>query len=540
MLLGTSWPDARGKGSGVPGGTRDVNGPVKASPGVEVAARNRQGYVVRTIDLTPALQQLCIFSPWICFIRFRLSTTLGSCLPVYTAYKLTWGVAMFVSRIGKGLRTVEEVPEVHGTQQIASLNLHGNEIAAISGLHHLESLTSLNLSSNSISVLSGLSGLQQLTHLNLASNHLQQLSGLEGLPNLAVLNVSYNYLTDISGLTVFHGSSSSSSGQSTSAATPGGSLQLVNLQHNNLSTLQSFAPLAGCLSLRTLKVGANPSTATAAAYAALQQVIPQVTCWDSDQAAAAAAGLQMAQAQLQVYERAQPLPGLPAPAGAAGQQHGPPQPPWPGYQYPQQQQQQTAGIAAAVAGGTHARSQTGYQASPSHTSATSEADASDSDQGHSRRDRGKRSSSSRRQPPPGGTLKRSSSSSKRHQVHLRGSHAASRSQQRQRSRRRRGSNSPCSSSGSGSSDGDVGPSLPDVQQRLPAAPVSEAGVQTQEYVPSAVVVLEADAQQLRTQLRRLAGEQMAPGCILRLYCSCAEPPSAAMWCLVASGRGGGC
>lgn len=194
----------------------------------------------------------------------------------------------YVSRIGEGLHDIAEVAELHNNTSVKSLNLHSNSIQHMTGLGHLINLNSLNLSSNRISVVENLSCLVHLTSLNLASNGIVQLRGLAGLSRLQQLNVSYNLITSISGITDLHGSN--------------GSLQTLNLQRNNLSTLQTLAPLAGCLQLQQLRVGGNPCTLSLASYAALRQVLPQVQQWDESEAVSIAVSLQMAHAQLQAFQ----------------------------------------------------------------------------------------------------------------------------------------------------------------------------------------------------------------------------------------------
>jgi hypothetical protein len=221
---------------------------------------------------------------------------------------------LYVSHVAEGLHSIAEVPEAQQERAsaIAALNLHGNTIARMDGLQCLPALTALNLSSNSITSIECLAGLVHLTSLNLASNAIRQLRGLAGLRKLVALNVSYNSITCIAGISELHGSQ--------------GSLARLNLQHNQLASLQALAPLAGCLQLRGLKVGGNPATLSPAAYAALRQVLPQVQQLDEGEAFSLAVGWQMAQAQLLAHEsrleqqqqqQQQTLQLLPPPARAA-------------------------------------------------------------------------------------------------------------------------------------------------------------------------------------------------------------------------------
>lgn len=213
---------------------------------------------------------------------------------------MTSTLAVYVSHINEGLQHAADVQELYNNTSVRSLNLHGNNIQRTVGLDHLTTLNTLNLSSNSIRKLEHLSCLVQLTNLNLASNCITELTGLAGLKKLQQLNVSFNSLTSIAGITVLHGDN--------------GSLQKVNLQHNQLSTLQSLAPLAGCLQLQQLKVGGNPATLNQAAYAALRLVLPHVQQLDDSEAASLAVSWQMAHAQLQAFQQSvqqlqQPEPG---------------------------------------------------------------------------------------------------------------------------------------------------------------------------------------------------------------------------------------
>lgn len=151
-----------------------------------------------------------------------------------------------VSCIGQGLVSISQVPDLHRLTSLRSLCLHGNNITRIEGLQQLAGLADLNLSSNAIDAIdpSALRGLSSLTSLNLASNRLQSISGLDGLSSLEVLNLSYNYLTSLSGLSALQG--------------PRCALRQLNIKHNQLSTLQSFSVLVGCINLRWLQVAGNP------------------------------------------------------------------------------------------------------------------------------------------------------------------------------------------------------------------------------------------------------------------------------------------
>jgi hypothetical protein len=167
-----------------------------------------------------------------------------------------------LSRVGEGLRSIKQVPELAGAgaARLRSLNLHGNALARIDGLDALAGLAALNLSSNALTSLGG--GLQQLaalTSLNLASNRLADVGGLGACMRLTALNLAYNDLADLQGLTQLYGAP----------------LERLDLQHNRISGLQALAVLTGFGQLRQLRVAGNAACSSAAAYEALKQALPQ-------------------------------------------------------------------------------------------------------------------------------------------------------------------------------------------------------------------------------------------------------------------------
>jgi Leucine-rich repeat (LRR) protein len=360
-----------------------------------------------------------------------------------------------VSHVGAGLHSLGQVPELHDSASdsrsaVQSLNLHGNAIRAMDGLPVLPNLTSLNLSSNSISLIANLSGLAHLTSLNLASNSITQLRGLEGLSKLQQLNVSYNLISCIQGITALHGAN--------------GSLSRLNLQHNQLPSLQALAPLAGCLHLQQLKVGGNPCTISPAAYAALRQALPQVQQLDDSEAVSLAASWQMAHAQLQAYD--------------AGQQ--------------QQQQQQAALMPAPQrhAAGSKAAAAQHASRSPKH---------------HARRP------APAPDPEEEASTATSSSSQSISMESFDAADAAVADSGHQQQQRRgkqddRGSGGSSSKARAGhKADLLASPSKrpkPDQSAKLRC----ESGVQTDDFISAAEVELVTEAQDLRQQLSSLAGE----------------------------------
>lgn len=172
-----------------------------------------------------------------------------------------------VSRIGQGLVSCRQVPELYKYHGLRCVCLHGNNITSIDGIQHLTKLQELNLSSNSITNIQNLHGLVNLTSLNLASNKLQAISGLDGLSNLTHLNVSYNRISNITGLAALQG--------------PNCKLRMLNLKHNQLSNLQSFAVLIGCVNLRDLSIQGNPLCQLPNYRQAIVSVLPQITNLDN-------------------------------------------------------------------------------------------------------------------------------------------------------------------------------------------------------------------------------------------------------------------
>jgi hypothetical protein len=263
-----------------------------------------------------------------------------------------------VSRIGQGLVSMLQVPEIVQLSALRSICLHGNNIERMEGLGHLQQLRELNLSSNCIAALAGLQGLSQLTSLNLASNRLQAVQGLDGLSALTHLNLSYNHLTSLDGLAALHG--------------PDSRLRILNVRHNAVASLQSFSALAGCMGLRDLSVAGNPACQAPSYRQLLLNVLPHITQLDSlssrdamaepfdgqaVQLAAlqrlvsldaavqqyAAAGLQQLQQQLTPQGGAGPGPG------SLLEQGGPP-----GQQQLQQQQRQQQAAGSRAGQGANA------------------------------------------------------------------------------------------------------------------------------------------------------------------------------------------
>lgn len=206
-------------------------------------------------------------------------------------------VDQHVSRIGAGIISLYQVPELQQFLNITSLCLHANNITRIEGLERVgATLTDLNLSSNALVVIDGLSGLSNLRSLNLASNKLPDVHGLEGLSSLSSLNLSYNFITSLSGVSSLQG--------------PLCSLSTLSIKQNQLKKLQDFAVLVGCIKLRELHVDGNPVCQVPNYRQALASVLPQITQLDSLNSAEALAepydmqaARQHAKASLHAFEQ---------------------------------------------------------------------------------------------------------------------------------------------------------------------------------------------------------------------------------------------
>ncbi len=243
-------------------------------------------------------------------------------------------MSLSVSRIGEGLISCLDVPELRSLKSLACLCLHGNNISTIEGLQHLEGLQDLNLSSNCISSLgNSLCGITTLTSINLASNRLQDAAGLEGLVNLTHLNLSYNSITSLHGLAALHG--------------PGCKLRLLDVRHNQLPSLQAFAALVGCVNLRELSIAGNPVCAVPNHQQVLVNVVPQITQLDGASTSAilsaptdAAAAQRFAAQQLASYD-------MMAAGGHQQQQQG-----WTQSPSGQQQWMQQPAMVASSSGGS--------------------------------------------------------------------------------------------------------------------------------------------------------------------------------------------
>lgn len=151
-----------------------------------------------------------------------------------------------LSLVGEGLTVVP--PDLAARfPTLRRLCLHGNAIAAVTGLAGLTALRDLNLSSNSIATLPDgvLAGLRQLTSLSLASNCLTQLgsAALADLPRLRRLSLAHNSLASLAGLAALHG----------------GPLERLDVRDNELACLADFSVLAGLPRLAELHIaGGSP------------------------------------------------------------------------------------------------------------------------------------------------------------------------------------------------------------------------------------------------------------------------------------------
>ncbi|XP_056313140.1 centriolin [Danio aesculapii] len=112
----------------------------------------------------------------------------------------------------------------------------------IENLDKCERLQVLNLSNNRIERIEKLEKLCQLRELHLSKNRIQKVEGLEHMTKLQVLNLAFNNIED---LPVWFGKKLRS-------------LQTVNLQSNNISSLHELAKLKPLNNLTCLTLAENP------------------------------------------------------------------------------------------------------------------------------------------------------------------------------------------------------------------------------------------------------------------------------------------
>ena len=111
-----------------------------------------------------------------------------------------------LSLYAAGIKTIAELHDLPRMRALRSLNLHCNELTAITQIDHLTNLTYLNLSSNRIEAMGGLHTLTELRTLDLSCNRIVLIDGLAMLQQLQRLLLSYNHIASLAGLVQAHGS----------------------------------------------------------------------------------------------------------------------------------------------------------------------------------------------------------------------------------------------------------------------------------------------------------------------------------------------
>ena len=108
------------------------------------------------------------------------------------------------SAIAESVQSMDTINylRVHA-KKLRFLNLHGNNIRAISNLEECYYLEELDLSSNKIACISGLEACESLLKLNLSCNEIKIAASLDFLYKLTHLNLSYNKLTQVKTLSHF-------------------------------------------------------------------------------------------------------------------------------------------------------------------------------------------------------------------------------------------------------------------------------------------------------------------------------------------------
>lgn len=175
------------------------------------------------------------------------------------------------SCVGAGIRSLEELPDLKKqAAQVRTLCLHGNRVESLQGIHELRSLTDLNVSSNELQNTQSLKTLAALTSVNLASNRLQNVDGLQDLPQLQRLTLAHNQLRSLSSFTQL--------------ATNRHSLKYLDLQNNQITSIQELAVLKLCTSLRHLKIAGgfpgNPICNIPGFQHLVVQMLPQLDLLD--------------------------------------------------------------------------------------------------------------------------------------------------------------------------------------------------------------------------------------------------------------------
>ena len=96
---------------------------------------------------------------------------------------------------------IESIGNLSLSENIQTLNLHGNLLRNLEGLRCVPMLTTLNLSSNEISSsnLPQLALLPSLISLDLAGNKLNSIIDFPYLPSLRTLSLAYNQLSNLEG-----------------------------------------------------------------------------------------------------------------------------------------------------------------------------------------------------------------------------------------------------------------------------------------------------------------------------------------------------
>ena len=175
------------------------------------------------------------------------------------------------SCVGAGLVSVDQLPDLaKQAARIRTLCLHGNRIVSLQGIQALHSLTDVNLSSNELRNIDSLQTLTALTSVNLASNRLQGLEGLLMLPSIQRLTASHNMIVSLAPFA--------------QQAACRHSLKHLDLQNNQISSLDELAALKFFPNLRQLKIAGgypeNPACSRPGFQQHILQMLPQLETLD--------------------------------------------------------------------------------------------------------------------------------------------------------------------------------------------------------------------------------------------------------------------
>ena len=173
-----------------------------------------------------------------------------------------------VTKIDQSLELLSQL-QLQRPELVSDLCLHGNRLKDLQGLSAFCSLETLNLSSNCLEgrdLQQGLTSLTKLTALNLASNRISCLGGLPVLASLKLLNLGHNFLASLKSFADSTGQAGDSLPIANEDAHPPRqqqqALHELDLRDNLLPSLLEIQHLQGLSNLKQLHCqGGSPGNA---------------------------------------------------------------------------------------------------------------------------------------------------------------------------------------------------------------------------------------------------------------------------------------